>query len=325
VAKNAKAAAAAKKAADLPASVVPFEQYEVATMDRKELKSLMAETLGSLELTEFDLERITVPGSGGITWEIMNAEGETDAVKYFDAIILNFKSTRSFYEESYEESGGGAPPICSSNDGHTGVGVPGGNCQLCPNAQFGSKEDGRGQACTQNMILFIIRENEIMPSIVKIPPTSIRDIKRAIAKIAFQKRVHYYHGLVRFCLVKEQSKTGVTYSAVKLKFLGAIKSKNGQQIANELHTGITPLIEGGNIGGQLMAPPSQQQLAAPSLLNGEDVTTEMEVAKTPEAKAPATEAKEPTTQEAATEHDFAGEESAPKTEPHAEDTVEDFI
>ena len=252
------------KSKGLPKGVIPFNKYEIAAMDRKELKSLMAETLGALDVTEFDLERIVVPTGGGLNWQIANAEGETDTPRSFDAVILNFAKRRSFYEESYEESGGGSPPDCSSSDCLTGEGNPGGSCNICPNAQFGSskKPGGLGQACSQNMFLFIVRPDEIMPSVLKIPPTSIRAISKAIMRVAFKKRVHYYHALIRFCLGEAQNANGVAYSEIKLKFLGKIDNKEQKQIAAELHNGLTPLIEGKGVG-QAFLPAGQASQALP--------------------------------------------------------------
>jgi hypothetical protein len=63
------------------------------------------------------------------------------------------------------------------------MGKPGGDCHKCPLAQFGSAVDqkgqpGKGQACKSMRMLLFLRQDDMIPMIVNLPPTSLQNAKK---------------------------------------------------------------------------------------------------------------------------------------------------
>lgn len=70
-------------------------------------------------------------------------------------------------------------PVCTSTDGVHGNGKYadqcGSICARCPMAQFGSHKEGRGQACSQKIVIPILKRGSIPPSLLVLPATSIKN------------------------------------------------------------------------------------------------------------------------------------------------------
>jgi len=95
-------------------------------------------------------------------------------LKELSGIIIAWRDTRAYWSVPMEESDGNMPPDCYSLDARTGEGEPGGNCHKCPNAEFGSGSKGEGQACKLVRQLFLVREDNLLPEIVHLPPSSLK-------------------------------------------------------------------------------------------------------------------------------------------------------
>jgi len=174
----------------------------------------MKVNMGDEEVTMFDLERIRVPSGGSLFWEVMGAEGTAEAVKDVSGIIVFTKIGRSYWKSSFEESGGGTPPDCSSADGRIGVGDPGGLCHECPLAEFGSAEgESRAQACKQQRFVFLLREGTMLPAVLALPPTSLKLMKQWLLQIS-QRAKPYWSFIVKFSLKEAKSSGGIKYAQV---------------------------------------------------------------------------------------------------------------
>lgn len=139
-----------------------------------EIEAIIAENLGGQELGEFDLPRVKIPAGGSTTWEIPGLV-ESTAEKVLSGVVVHFKSTRAYWPE---DDAMGGPPACRSDNAITGVGNPGGPCRTCPMAEFGSGKDGRGQACAQKEVWFILRPDTYLPIVLALPATSLKAAKQ---------------------------------------------------------------------------------------------------------------------------------------------------
>jgi len=205
--------AASKEVAKLDTS-----PYAIANLGTGEsnttLAEIMRENVGAGGITPFDLDRVKVPAGGGAAWEIPTLTGETDVAKAFEGIIVAWREPRSYWLKGLDEGGGGGqPPDCSSDDGERGTGTPGGECAECPLAQFGSGKEQRGQACKQMRLLFIVRENALLPIALFAPPTSIANIRKYFLRLASEGK-RYSDVVTRFSLGKATSGGGIDYSKV---------------------------------------------------------------------------------------------------------------
>ena len=169
---------------------------------------IVEENLGAEGVSAYDLDRVKIPAGGATAFEVPTLEGE-ESVKEIEGIIIFWKTARAYWPEKF--NGENNPPQCSSVDGEVGQGTPGGYCSKCPLAQFGSAENGKGQACKQMRQLFIVRENDILPLVLTLPPTSIKPAKQYFMRLA-SKGIKYTHAVTRITLEKAKSGEGITYS-----------------------------------------------------------------------------------------------------------------
>lgn len=182
------------------------------------LAEVMSTEMAGLELT---FDRISVPAAGGQVFEVPGEmPGETDMVKDFSGVILFHHPMFGYYREKY--TGGKNAPDCSSYDGITGVGNPGGACIHCPLKEFGSGENG-GKACKDKRRVYILRQGELIPVILTLPATSIRNLTVYLKQI-LAKGIKPAGVVTKFSLQKATSSGGVAYSQVHFsveRFLSA--------------------------------------------------------------------------------------------------------
>lgn len=144
--------------------------YLALAQDAAVVQEILQANLGGEALSSFDLPRVKIPGAGGTTWEVPSLEGD-QPVKVLEGIVIHHKRVRAYWPGEFK---GSEPPACSSDDSKVGVGDPGGMCDACPLAQFGSDpKAGRGQACKQMEMWFLLRPDALLPLVVTLPPMSL--------------------------------------------------------------------------------------------------------------------------------------------------------
>jgi len=195
---------------------------------------LIRENLGGDTVGVFDLQTIKVPPAAGTHWMIPSAEGVNPQVS-LEGIVLHQSNFRAYWESDFGESEQNDPD-CSAKDAKRGFGKPGGDCLKCPLAQFGSK--GKGQACTMKKRVIILRESSILPSMIELPPSSLRDHKkfmlslsdiqlpvtRAVVKLTLiQKPRPVPHSVVSWEVVRRLSEDEIVeVSNYADKFMGSL-------------------------------------------------------------------------------------------------------
>src|SRR5262249_54580223 len=128
----AKAQTATSAASSVPATtekggeVALYEPFRLGGMTVDELKEMIEENLGSDSINIFDLKRIKVPSGATPVFMI-----DGKPVEHIDCTLIVQHPVGAFYEKPFAEKDG-KPPTCSSDDGITGVGTPGGVCAVCP-------------------------------------------------------------------------------------------------------------------------------------------------------------------------------------------------
>ena len=138
---------------------------------------------------EFSIDRVKLPAGGGTAFEVPAEDGEdTEMVKDITGVILYNHPAFAYYASAF--TGGHAAPDCSSIDGVTGVGMPGGDCRTCPFNKFGSG-DGQSKLCKNKRMLYILREGELFPVALSLPVkrqlTKGRKISQIVTKISLKK------------------------------------------------------------------------------------------------------------------------------------------
>lgn len=194
-------------------------EFPALLTDARELREALAENLGGAGLSPFDLDKVSIPSGGGLSWSIPTLDGETQS-KELLGIIVHVQNARAFWTGEF--TGGQLPPDCVSDDAVTGFGNPGGECAKCPNAQFGSDSRQRGQACKLIQRMFLLRPGDNLPIVVNLPPGSLKGAKKYLLRLvsAGQKA----SGVVtRLTLEKDKNQDGITFSRAVFSMVGKLE------------------------------------------------------------------------------------------------------
>lgn len=187
------------------------------------INEAIAANISSGGLTEFDLPRVKVSGGSTPNWIVPTLEGE-DTQARIEVVVVHHRETRQYYKTAFGKGTGKQPPDCSSIDGLTGVGKPGGDCFTCPLSAFGSADGGAGQACKQVKQLFVLRGEVQLPEVVLIPPTSLKAVRQLFLKLTTQG-IPYYAALIALELEKAMNSAGIQYGRVAPKFIRRLTSE----------------------------------------------------------------------------------------------------
>jgi hypothetical protein len=172
------------------------------------VSDLITQTLAGEPLTPTDLSRIKVPTGGGTSWTVPTASGD-ETHKELTGILVHVTRQRAYWPDATPT---GEPPMCVSSDCVTGVGDPGGKCgtnanPACPHNQWGTaiKQDGsqgRGKACKETKMLFLLREERMLPDVVAVPPGSLQTAKKYLLKLCNEIKKPYFHVVTELTLTK---------------------------------------------------------------------------------------------------------------------------
>jgi hypothetical protein len=193
--------------------LVPISSYAISKHDPARLAALVQQNLGGERIDEFALDRIRVPAGGGTRWTVPTLEGEQE-VPELEGVVIGWRPGRAYWKESLEESGGGSPPDCSSDDGVFGQGDPGGDCEACPMSQWGSSPKGtNAQACKAFRLLFLMRPQDLLPVVVVVPPSSLRGVQNYLLRLT-SNGLGVSGVISRFGLTKAKSQGGIAYAEI---------------------------------------------------------------------------------------------------------------
>jgi len=189
-------------------------QYAIiGQLEGQSLTELLEENFGpSGGVQPQDLDRISVPTGGAKMWTVETVEGE-ESVKTIEGVIITHADRRAYYSTAYD--GSNNPPDCSSDDGMIGTTVEGDTrlCKGCPFDQWGSKDGGRGKACSQRKNLLVLQGGELLPVVISVPPSSIADMRKYITRLT-KAGLGVSSVVTRLGLVGAQNDGGIKYSKI---------------------------------------------------------------------------------------------------------------
>ena len=220
------------------ATIKKAETFLALQSEATDVLQTIKENIGNDRITDRDLDRITVPLGGGINWTVPTLEGE-DSTKSLDGIIVHWTSPRAYWTTGMEV-GGNTPPDCSSHNGETGYGNPGGECFGCPLNAWGSAEGGSGKACKEKRMLFLLRSTDLLPIVIQAPSTSIQPVKKYLLRLASQG-LPYWSVVTRLSLEKASNATGIAFSRISPKSAGPVPEEQRGMLAEYVQA-IKPII-----------------------------------------------------------------------------------
>lgn len=192
-------------------AIVPFSEFALASAGANCFEVIRANLDGE-KITEFDLPQARVPSGGGKYFAL--TAGEPTAS--IEGVIALAVRRRAYWAEG--DSPDGSPPDCASRDMQRGVGDPGGNCSECPFAEWGTGREGRGKACKERLLLFVIRRDDLIPLVVSVPPTGLGAIRRYRLGL----KGSYWHTVTRLTLRETANDEGTKYSEIVPEFLAVV-------------------------------------------------------------------------------------------------------
>jgi len=192
--------------------------FVALNMKEGELLEVFRANLGDETISPFDLPRIKIPTGGGSTWEVPTIDG-TENVKEITGVIVAWRNCRGYWGEGFA---GGNPPLCQSLDGKVGTGLrwegddPTGHiCHNCAFSKWGSKMiDGtatKGQACKAMRRLFILQEDDLLPKLLTLPPTSLKACSSFFMAMISQQK-HFSDYVLIIGLTQQMNADGIKYA-----------------------------------------------------------------------------------------------------------------
>ena len=158
-----------------------------------------------LTLDLFDL--VKSPSGGSTVFEVPGLAGN-EAEKELVGIVLDYTTPRAYWDTPDPVEG--TPPICMSQNSI--ISFDGKACAHCPYNDFGSKDgESNAKACKESVLLFLLRPDNIIPLLVRVPVTSKpRFLKYSTRLLSTLRPINSI--VTRITLEKATSKQGKPYA-----------------------------------------------------------------------------------------------------------------
>ncbi|MDD4509348.1 MAG: hypothetical protein PHY23_00285 [Oscillospiraceae bacterium] len=206
-------------------AMVETKTFLIPTVEENDLgNDDLAEDMDGLQVY---FQKVKIPSGGMLQFELPGDEPENpNYAKTLEGVILFNHASGAYWPEGSEYDDDTAP-LCASIDGKTGYGAPGGACALCELNQYGTASKGRGKACKNMRVLYLLRDGEYMPIQISLPPTSIGPFRDFMNMVFVSRRRPIWSSVVQIGL-KKMSNGKDDYSVATFK---KISDFSGEQLA----------------------------------------------------------------------------------------------
>lgn len=183
----------------------PFQLPDVVS-ETEFSQDELAEDMDGLQL---GFQRVKIPSGGQVQFEIPTEDPDNpDYQKFLEGIIVYSHNANAYWAEGKSDTEN-TPPDCQSMDGKLGYGCPGGICADCMYNRFGSdpnpKGTGKGKACKNQRIIYLLRSGDLMPIQLPLSPTSIRPYTDFVNAAFISRRRGVCGSVVRIGLKKKNN------------------------------------------------------------------------------------------------------------------------
>jgi len=159
-------------------------------------------------------------------------------VQAFSGTVIDMNRTNAYWEVSFDESGGGDPPTCSSLNGITPdmssaeIQSENGGCPGCPKNVFGS--DGkRGKLCKNMKRMHVLMDGSMIPYRLTVPPSNLKVVDLYVSLLTAQG-IPYQLIETEFGLRSVKNKDGIEYSELILRNVGPSKMIRSREDAMKM-------------------------------------------------------------------------------------------
>lgn len=192
-------------------------------------RDMIAEELDGLGSLSFD--SVKIPSGGGLAFEIAGDDPDNpEMVQELVGVIVHHHPASAYWAQAFG-SGESNSPDCASSDGKVGVMRETGeirDCATCPYNQYGSA--GAGKACKNTHHVYLLREGEMLPVLLTLPPTSIGNFRDYLAKRLVLKGIRANAAVTKVKLTREKNPQGILYSKAVFSFGGKLSPELEQAI-----------------------------------------------------------------------------------------------
>lgn len=164
----------------------------------------------------------------------------------FIGTILDMNRINAWWEESFDESGGGSPPQCYSMNGvapdKLSENLQAAECAECERNKYGS-DGGRGKACKNMKRIHVLFKNELFPHRLTVPPSNLKVVDIYVTQLT-SKGFPYQLVETGFSLRETKNKDGIKYSELVLAPVSYITDRAQAEKIKELLTQLKPAMRG---------------------------------------------------------------------------------
>lgn len=186
----------------------------------------LAEDMDGMQMS---FPRVKIPAGGILQFEIPSDDPESpNYEKTLEGVILLHHPNNVYWAEGNEYDDN-STPLCTSVDGITGIGDPGGLCASCVMNEFGTAAEGRGKACKNMRMIYLLRSGEYVPMQIALPPTSLRPFTDFVNQ-AFRLRCRAAFGSVIQISLKKANNGTNDYSVATFRRLYDFEGEKLAQI-----------------------------------------------------------------------------------------------
>ena len=175
-----------------------------------------------LTLDLFDV--VKSPSGGATVFSVPGLTGD-EAEKELTGIILDYTTPRAYWDTPDPVEG--TPPVCMSQNSI--ISYDGKACAHCPYNDFGSKDgETNAKACKESVLLFLLRPNNIIPLLVRIPVTSKpRFLKYSTRLLSTLTPISSV--VTKITLEKATSKQGKPFALFNFEAVGTLSPEEAAQ------------------------------------------------------------------------------------------------
>lgn len=173
----------------------------------------------------FDFFDVVKSPSGGSTVFSVPGLAGDEAAKELTGIILDYTTPRAYWDTPDPVEG--TPPTCLSQNSI--ISQDGKACARCPYNDFGSKDgESNAKACKESVLIFLLRPNNIIPLLVRVPVTSkprfLKYSTRLLSSLTPISSV-----VTKITLEKATSKGGKPYALFNFEAVATLSSEEAMQ------------------------------------------------------------------------------------------------
>jgi hypothetical protein len=211
-------------------ATVDVSKFSIQNVEMNTTSEEIAEELDGLGTIPFD--RVKWPTGGNTIFEVPDEEDDSNLVSVdkIAGVIVYHHPLNSRWENNY--NGNNEPPVCSAMDGKKGLNVETGeliDCASCPYNQFDSNGSTSGKACKNIHRLYVIQNDNPVPLVVALPPTSLSSFRNYLGKKLLIRGKRAAEVVTEITLKKENSKNNMSYAKAVFRKVGDL---NAEQIQN---------------------------------------------------------------------------------------------